>query len=289
MSRLPRISVVMPSFNQEKYLEDAILSVVGQGYPDLELLVMDGGSSDGSVEIIRQYEDRITYWQSQPDKGQGDAINQGFRRATGKIFCWLNSDDLFVPGALRAVGRHFAADPDSPRLLHGAWVRLDESGAVPKGIVEGSGPITAEELKSRDGILQSSSFWTHTLWQAAGELDEQYNYCLDWEWYMRASQKGGLAYLPRIFSIYRDYAETKTASGGTERRQEIAGLVMRYEPIYWGPIYAAAVEQWDTISRRWHWLRNHHLPLRIMPWLCPSLVRLLRCQKDIFPVLQMLE
>src|SRR5712664_2616221 len=103
----PRISIVTPSFNQASYLEAALKSVLDQNYPNLEYIVVDGGSTDGSVEIIQRYADRLTYWVSQPDRGQMDALNKGFRRTTGEIMAWLNSDDMLCSWALQTVGHIF--------------------------------------------------------------------------------------------------------------------------------------------------------------------------------------
>lgn len=102
----PRISLVVPSFNQADYLDDALRSILQQGYPQLELIVMDGGSTDGSLAVIRRYEDQISFWRSEPDGGQAAALVEGFGRASGDILGWLNSDDLLLPGSLETVSRH---------------------------------------------------------------------------------------------------------------------------------------------------------------------------------------
>lgn len=108
----PKISIITPSFNQGKFLEGTILSVLNQNYPNLEYIIMDGGSTDNSIEIIKKYVDKLTYWQSKPDDGQSAAINEGFRHATGEIFCWLNSDDQYTEGALKIVGEYFTNHPE---------------------------------------------------------------------------------------------------------------------------------------------------------------------------------
>src|SRR6266849_8649816 len=116
--RLPRLSIVTPSYNQGGYLGQTIESVLSQDYPDLEYIVLDGGSRDGSVEIIRKVEPRLAYWRSSPDGGQTAALREGFERATGEVLGWLNSDDWLEPGALRTVGESFAAHPEVD-IVHG--------------------------------------------------------------------------------------------------------------------------------------------------------------------------
>ncbi|NVO00781.1 MAG: glycosyltransferase, partial [Geobacteraceae bacterium] len=127
MTAPPKITIVTPSYNQGRFLEKTILSVLDQGYPNLEYIVIDGGSTDESVEIIKKYADRLTYWVSEPDRGQSHAINKGFERATGEIFGWLNSDDWYHPGALQAVAEAFAANPDVGAVV-GAGEMVDEEG-----------------------------------------------------------------------------------------------------------------------------------------------------------------
>ena len=130
--RLPRITLVTPSFNQAPYLGATIRSVLGQGYPDLEYIVMDGGSTDGSVGIIRRHEADLAFWKSAPDGGQSDALRQGFSRATGEVLGWLNSDDTLEPGALLDVGELFARRPDA-NLLYGNLNFIDPTGKLNLG------------------------------------------------------------------------------------------------------------------------------------------------------------
>jgi len=124
----PRITVVTPSYMSVDTIADCILSVLDQGYENLEYIVVDGGSTDGTVEVIREYEDRLAWWTSERDGGQADALNKGFRRATGDLVCWLNSDDFFYPGALDAAADAYVAAPDAP-FYFGNGYRVDRNGA----------------------------------------------------------------------------------------------------------------------------------------------------------------
>ncbi len=125
----PRITVVMPSFNQARYIEESIQSILDQNYPNLEFMIFDGGSADGSQEIIERYADRLTYWHSQPDKGQTDVLIQGFDRATGDLLGWVNSDDVLLPGCLQTIAGAFVARPHC-RLFGGNYVLIDAIGNI---------------------------------------------------------------------------------------------------------------------------------------------------------------
>ena len=154
---LPRITVVTPSFNQAAFLEQTILSVLGQCYPNLENLVMDGGSNDGSRAIIERHAPQLAHWQSQPDGGQAAAINAGFARATGDILCWLNSDDYFLPGTLHRIARAFGTRASEPALIYGSCLFFRE-GAAPSAKILTAKPFDAARLRMTAYIIQPSAF-----------------------------------------------------------------------------------------------------------------------------------
>ena len=225
MDNFPKISVVTPSFNQGAYLEQTIQSVIGQNYPNLEYIVMDGGSTDNSVDIIRKYESHITHWESRADGGQANAINRGFALATGDILAWLNSDDMYLPGALDLISKRFsAAGKDELQILFGNCIHLvEETGEVFGSNVRHTALVS--DLELYDYIVQPSCFWTKKTFDVVGELNEGLTYAFDWEWFLRAKNKGSkFVPLDNFLSIYRIHAGHKTGSGGLERVEEISEI-----------------------------------------------------------------
>ncbi len=232
-ARLPRISVITPSFNQAPYLEATIRSVLGQDYPNLEYIIMDGGSTDGSLEIIRKYADRLAYWVSEPDEGQADAINRGFARATGDILAWLNSDDTYEPGALHAVAEAFREHPGAD-LVYGEGWYMDITGQRlrPCKFVRHAFPRLY--LANKDPILQQAAFWRRALWKRVGPLDTGLNWVFDWDWFIRAHQLGRFHYLPRFLANYRVHPAAKTRQNDIRRRIEQRNITLRYGG-WWHP------------------------------------------------------
>ncbi|SDL61225.1 Glycosyl transferase family 2 [Catalinimonas alkaloidigena] len=242
---LPKITVITPSFNQGKYLEDTINSVLYQSYPNLEYILMDAGSTDESLDIIKKYERHLAYWVSEPDEGQADAINKGFARATGDIICWLNSDDYYLPGTLKFVAENLANKDDS--ILCGNCVHIVEgkSRAYPSKV---HSTLNKLDIKYCDTIVQPSSFWPRVLWENIGKLDISMHYAFDWEWYIRA-QIAGAKFIPtaKNLSVYRIHEEHKTGTGGEKRLLEIKRIIERYHGEATGDAFWAIHEKIDEI------------------------------------------
>lgn len=225
---LPKISVVTPSFNQARFLEETILSVLSQGYPDVEYIVMDGGSTDGSVGIIGKYADRLAHWQSAKDDGQADAIRKGFAMANGEILGWLNSDDTLTPGTLGKVGEFFAAHPDVD-LVYGDLDLVDPGG---KRL------YTARPLL-RLGILvhenpfvpQQSMFWRRSLYDKVGGVDPAFRFAMDLDLVVRFLIAGSrVRKLPGILAKYRWHPAAKSSTIRDVLERETDDVIRRHLP-----------------------------------------------------------
>ncbi|MFN8379772.1 MAG: glycosyltransferase family 2 protein [Anaerolineae bacterium] len=216
-SALPRISVVVPSYNQAAYLPAAIDSLLDQHYPDLEILVMDGGSTDGSAEILRAYMPRLAVAVSEPDRGQAHAINKGMLQATGEVQSWLNSDDLLMPGSLQAVGGIFARFP-RVQWLTGQPANLGPDGKLrhfPLRTGHWQGAVRRGWYHGRalGFIRQEGTFWRRSLWeQAGGAVDEARHYTMDYELWKRFAERAPLVTVDQTLAAFREHAAQKTAN-----------------------------------------------------------------------------
>ncbi len=222
----PKISVITPSYNQGIYIEETIQSVLNQNYPNLEYIIIDGGSNDSTVEVIKKYESKIDFWVSEKDKGQADAINRGFGKATGDILCWLNSDDYFFPETLKYVASQL--NIEKKEILFGEVDHIFEPNkAVKHSNVKNK--FDNYNLELYDFIIQPGSFWTKKVWESTGVVDEKLHFVFDWEWFLRAKKNNTeFKYSNKVMSMYRVHDAHKTSNGGEKRQKEIEYILKKY-------------------------------------------------------------
>jgi hypothetical protein len=223
----PLVSIIVPSFQQARFLRACLDSVLTQDYEPIEVLVVDGGSTDGTVDILRSYGDRI-WFRSERDGGQCSAINEGFRRSRGEILAWLNSDDFYYPGAVRRAVEALAANPGAG-VLYGEGELVDESGAILWRFPE-TVPFDLWRLANvADYILQPTAFFRREALFQHGLLDDHLHYGLDWELWIRLGKKVPFVHVPDVLAASRIHAATKTATGGFRRLREIFGILRRHD------------------------------------------------------------
>jgi glycosyltransferase involved in cell wall biosynthesis len=220
-----RLTVVTASLNQGQYLEQTIQSVLNQTLPDIEYMILDAGSTDGSLEIIEKYKDRLAYWHSKPDRGFAAAINQGWNKASGDILCYLNSDDLLRNDALANVVEIFDKNPDVD-FVYGDAERIDGSGKS-LGVMKSS-PFEIAEIFStwQDPIRQPSAFFKRNIFQRFGGLDESFQFCADFEYFVRISSGTKFLYTPAVFSSMRAHSAAKSTAQQDVQARE---LIRMYE------------------------------------------------------------
>jgi glycosyltransferase involved in cell wall biosynthesis len=206
-SEYPRISIVTPSYNQGQFIEETIRSVLLQGYPNLEYIIMDGGSTDHTLEIIKKYEPWLTYWESQSDRGQAHAINKGLRRVTGSVFNWLNSDDLLTPGALAKIANHFGEADLLAGSCRNFYMDNDHQEIIRNQNIDIKGFIGQHPQ-----IYHQPGVWLKPhLIEKCGGIDENLHYCFDGDLMMRyIFFQGKVQYIPDILVSFRFHQDSKT-------------------------------------------------------------------------------
>lgn len=229
-TELPRFSVVMPSFNTAEYLRETIDSILSQDYPDFEYIITDGGSTDGTLEILKSYaHDPRLKWISEPDNGQCDAINKGFRMATGELHYWANADDPLEPGALRHIASLFT-DFETPQWAVGAAMLIAGNGKE-------YWPRVVEEVDDSTFLLWAlkwiptqSVFWNRKMWEAAGPFDEHLHFVMDLGLWQRMHKAAPCIITKEVVARYRLHADSKSLSGipksEAERKKHLTTLIL---------------------------------------------------------------
>jgi glycosyltransferase involved in cell wall biosynthesis len=232
---VPKISIVTPSFNQRMYIEEALLSVKNQAYFQVEHIVIDGGSTDGTVEVLRDYARRSGWshlqWVSEPDQGQSDALNKGFKRASGEIIGWLNSDDCYRSECLRVVAESFEQNPETD-ILYGDYTWIDQGGAMLR---------VRREIDFDPFVLlyhrvltvpTPSSFFRRNIFDNGNFINPKYHYSMDYEFFLRLFQKGyRFRHIPEVLADFRWQPESKSSRSPEKQFEERDLIVVQYSAL----------------------------------------------------------
>lgn len=237
---LPRITIITPSFNQGQYIEQTILSVIDQEYPNLEYIIIDGGSTDNTVEVIKKYEKYLAYWVSEPDQGQAHAINKGLAHATGDVFNWLNSDDYLEPGALKEIGDHFSNHPDTDVYCGYTKCFFEEDGVTSHEYRMGLKQSVTETILKVE-MNQPGSFYRIDKVKAIDGVNESLRYVFDdelWFRYLCAYGMDKVRYSGKRFANFRLHGSSKSVGEGFD------GFNSEIQSIYMDMASAAGAPGW---------------------------------------------
>lgn len=212
----PKITIVTASYNQGEFLERTINSILKQNYPNLEYIIMDGGSTDGSVDIIKKYESGITFWESKKDHGQSDAINQGLKKASGEIVGWLNSDDMLADGALHTIAEAFS--DSSVKMIFSPIDMIDADdkliGISDRKLMDFTAMLFGSQLVNQEGI-----FWRNKLHERVGYLDESLHFAMDYDFFLRCCMQCKPVYVNKVLGRHRRHKNQKTHFADSYRKE----------------------------------------------------------------------
>jgi len=274
---LPFVSIITPSLNQGRFIRDTIESVLSQEYPRLEYIIMDGGSTDDTLDILRSYGGRLI-WRSAPDAGQAEAVNSGFRLAKGEILGWLNSDDTYLPGTVKAAVWHLAANTETA-VVYGDAYYIDEKNAI-----TGTYPTEDFSLSRLAGaciICQPAAFIRRAALHAVGMLDPGLRYCMDYDLWIRLGRRFRIDRIQRFLANSRRYPETKSWSDRDQLFEEIYTVAERsfgqVSP-HWRVCraYYRLVDFSWPLARWLAWPARQMLPETVQRWLRKKLPPLVR-------------
>ena len=230
------VSLITPSFNQAAYLEQTIRSVLAQNYPNIQYLISDGNSTDGSVDIIQTYAPRLSWWVSEPDQGQADAINKGFAHSNGEIVAWLNSDDLYAPGAVASAVRAFQDHPQAG-LVYGRAVSINAKGRPLNDLAFGRWGV--DDLAAFNILTQPAVFIRREAWERAGGLDDSYHMLLDHHLWLRIAARDEIVGVPEVWAFARHHPAAKNVVQAEKFGQEAFRVLdwMQTDPAL-APVFA---------------------------------------------------
>jgi glycosyltransferase involved in cell wall biosynthesis len=276
----PLVSIITPSYQQGKYIKDTIQSVLTQDYPNIEYIVIDGGSSDQTIDILKQFESRLT-WISERDEGQSDAINKGFRMARGEIIAWLNSDDIYLPGCVSSAVKTFQEHPEAA-MVYGKAYNIDEKGERRSDCGVGDWDLF-RLIHMRNIICQPSVFMRKTALEGAGYLKESFHYAMDWDLWIRIGIEFPVIHVNEFWACNRDYESSKTGTGAFRRVWECY-LCTQYGALRFAPAVRAymleAIVRW---MNRQDLLWLNRLKDRLRKPLFEKLVSLFEQETGMYP------
>jgi glycosyltransferase involved in cell wall biosynthesis len=235
------VSIITPSFNQASYLEQTLRSILEQDYSNVEYIVIDGASTDGSVDIVRKYQNQLTYWASEKDSGQAEAINKGLARASGEIIAWLNSDDYYLPGTISAAVKVFEENPDVV-MVYGDMLAVDENGQTINTLKYKQ--LTLVDLLCFQIIGQPSVFFRREVYEKIGGLDTTFHFLLDHQYWIRIAQQGKILHVPQMWAAARYHAEAKNRAKAAEFGREA------FRILDWAKSQPGLTEAVSSVERR---------------------------------------